>query len=215
MKVCSVEGCDRNAIKTGLCNSHYKKLKRTGSVHGKGRISPGVARAFLEDVVLSYEGDECLTWPFSRKWNGHGQINIDHHIWSVNRLVCERIHGPAPTPKHEAAHECGKGHLGCCAPKHLTWKTHLENEADKVRHGTKLLGIHTRHAKLTDEQVVEARALYSTMTVKRLAEKFGVSHGAMLNAVKGKTWKHVAAETSRVHSHRLDRERNPVTGRYF
>jgi hypothetical protein len=217
MKVCSVEGCGRAVAKKGMCNSHYKKLRRTGFVHGKGRIAPGEARAVLENVVLPYDGEDCLIWPFSKKWSGHGQITIDQHVWSVNRYVCERVHGAPPTPRHEAAHECGKGHLGCCAPKHLTWKTHAENEADKIRHGTKLMGTRTAHAKLNDEIVAEARLLYAKMTINELCEKYGVTHVTMLNAVKGKTWKHVTAKTPRVHTHRLDRERQRCqsTGRYL
>lgn len=33
--------------------------------------------------------------------------------------MCELVYGKPPMPKHQAAHNCGKGNLGCINPKHL------------------------------------------------------------------------------------------------
>lgn len=51
----------------------------------------------------------------------------------VSRLVCAEIYGPAPTPKHEAAHATPRGCIGglCVNGDHLRWATRSENEMDK------------------------------------------------------------------------------------
>src|SRR5690349_16938907 len=102
--------------------------------------APGEAQRFYRDVVLPYEGDDCLFWPYSKWGRGYGHVWADGRQQYVHVLVCREANGPAPTPKHEAAHSCGKGHLGCCARKHLSWKTRSENHADKITHGTMLRG---------------------------------------------------------------------------
>lgn len=44
------------------------------------------------------------------------------------RVMCEIIHGPAPTPTHEASHLCEDEWL-CVNPDHLIWETKQENMA--------------------------------------------------------------------------------------
>jgi hypothetical protein len=83
--------------------------------------------------------------------------------------------GPPPTSKHQAAHSCGKGNLGCVSPKHLSWKTRAENEADKIEAGTSNRGERQWRAKLTADQVRAIRAREGTMTKEKIAEQFGVS----------------------------------------
>lgn len=65
---------------------------------------------------------------------------IDGRTHTVSRLVCEYINGKAPSPEHEAAHNCGKGHEGCVNPLHMRWATRAENFSDKVIHGTSMRG---------------------------------------------------------------------------
>lgn len=97
----------------------------------------GEPRKFLNEVVLPYEGDECLAWPFSHNSAGYPNIS-DPDDWStsviVSRLLCEHQEGPAPDDKPQAAHRCG--HEWCVNPKHVRWASPVENAADKFVHGT-------------------------------------------------------------------------------
>jgi hypothetical protein len=81
--------------------------------------------------------------------------------------------GPPPSPDHEAAHSCGRGHEGCVNPKHLRWATHKENQADKEGHGTILRGEQHPAAKLSEADVLEIRA--SSDTIANLAAQFDVT----------------------------------------
>lgn len=126
--LCSIPGCDKPRKVMRLCGSHYARLWRYGDPLG-GRTSRGDVEKFYRDVVIKYEGDECLSWPYAAT-DGYGVMGHNGKKVLVSRRVCEEVNGPAPTPGHHAAHSCGKGHLGCVAKGHLSWKTPFENNQD-------------------------------------------------------------------------------------
>jgi NUMOD4 motif/HNH endonuclease len=86
-----------------------------------------------------------------RKWSrqllrlgiaGRGYAKVDlrkqgkYAAVYVHTAVLTAFIGPKP-PGHECAHK--DGGLRNNRLSNLAWKTHRENEADKVRHGTKLI----------------------------------------------------------------------------
>ena len=147
----------------------------------------GEAVDYLDNVVMHHNNDECLFWSFSRS-RGAAMIYIDGHNARVARIVCERTHGPAPTPGHEAAHSCGNDHLGCVSPKHLRWATPSENNQDKLSHGTHNRGERHNLAKLTEADVREIRRLRGTASRAEIAERFGVSVATVKGIYSGHTW---------------------------
>lgn len=130
----------------------------------------GEAGRYIEEVVLAYEGADCLPWPYRKDRKGYAMMNERY----VSRIVCERAHGPAPTPDHEAAHSCGHGDQACVAKRHLSWKTHAENEADKLLHGTHNRGERHPLSKLTKADVLEIRSLKNKLPLKEVADRFGI-----------------------------------------
>jgi hypothetical protein len=132
LKSCSICGKPHEA--KGYCRSHYERLFRYGDPQG-GRTSRGEPLRFIQEVALQHTSDECLTWPYGKARDGYGMVWIDGRKVIASRYVCKRAHGAPPTPKHEAAHSCGKGHEACIAQGHLSWKTPAENAADKLVHG--------------------------------------------------------------------------------
>ena len=184
-RVCSIEGCGKAHYGRGWCNAHYKRWRDHGTPLGGGTCKGGPL-AFLENTVFSFDGDECLPWPYATGSKGYGLIKHDGKMRRVSRVVCEREHGPPPTPKHEAAHSCGKGHEGCCNRKHLEWKTPAENQADRLVHGTDSRGERNGRAKLTKAQVLEIRA--STKLQHELAAEYGIAGSAVHQIKLRKTW---------------------------
>ena len=126
---------------------------------------------------VSYQGDDCLIWPFSTN-RGYGQLGINGKVRKAHRIMCEMAHGSAPSRLHEAAHSCGRGHLGCVNPKHLSWKTSSENAHDRRLHGSPEGGNGTRTI-LTDDQVREIRHLKGRLSQVKIAKKFGISRGSV------------------------------------
>jgi len=136
VKICAAKGCGRPSYSLGFCPAHYERFRRHGTPEG-GRVSNGVPAEWIFSTALPYMGTECLEWPFAKYQNGYGLVRHDGRNTVASRFICMLAHGEPPTEFHEAAHTCGKGHLGCVNPRHLSWKTKIENEADKKVHGTR------------------------------------------------------------------------------
>lgn len=189
LRICSVEGCGNSARTKSLCNSHYARLRRHGNPLGGNskRAKTLEAAIFFRDIVLNYEGGECLLWPFAKS-SGYGIIRINDRNERVHRLACVAEHGPAPSLKHEAAHLCGNGHIGCCARKHLAWKTPVQNQADRITHGTHNRGTRQGRSKLTEADVIEIRRLASHKTQSQIADQFGVARTTIELILIGKNW---------------------------
>lgn len=189
--ICSVPNCGKPREKRDWCGSHYERWLRHGDPTA-GRIRRGEYARYFDEVVMPYEGDDCLIWPYSRNESGYGKLTYEGKVQIASRLVCEKANGPPPSSKHEAAHECGKGHLGCVSKRHLSWKTHAANQSDKRRHGTLMSGERHHNSKLREADVRAIRQMNRTRTHAQLAERFGVSKGTINDIVMGLTWKNVA-----------------------
>jgi hypothetical protein len=189
---CSIDGCNDNAHhdargSRGLCSRHYGRLLRHGDPLS-GRRSPGEALSFLKTVAAHYTGDDCLMWDYHTLANGYGQVRVGAKQALAHRYVCKVVKGPPPTPKHEAAHSCGNGHLGCVNPNHLEWKTRTENAADMVVHGTLALGERHGMAKLTEDAVREIRRLRGVVQQAELANRYGISTRNIREVQSRRTW---------------------------
>jgi hypothetical protein len=145
---------------------------------------------FFREVVLPYEGTACLIWPFAKDADGYAKLRVDGALHYVCRLICTGVHGEPPTPRHEAAHFCGRGDHGCVTKRHLDWKTPKENKADMLLHGTRLRGEKCASAKVTVDQVIEARAAVETQ--QKIADRLGISRGQVSRIRNKQDWKHVA-----------------------
>ena len=95
------------------------------------RLAGGTVRGelerYLREVVLPYEGNECLFWPYSRDGHGYAQMFRGGKNLIVSRVVCTAVNGDPPGADFDASHLCDNGHLGCVTKRHLIWETHAEN----------------------------------------------------------------------------------------
>lgn len=150
-----------------------KGQKQNWTQWNKGQ---GKAIKWLQENA-AYDGDNCLTWPFG-KCEGYGMFGVNGDHWYAHRFMCKLVHGEPPTPAHVAAHECGKGHLGCVNPKHLSWKTISENQKDRSKHGTSD-GAKGPYALISIETINEMRALAGRMSQREMARRFNVKRGCV------------------------------------
>lgn len=185
-RACSVDGCTRPVKARGWCNAHHKRWMRHGD-HLGGRTPEGVPMQWLEDVALSFDGADCLTWPFADAGNGYGRIWTGERSAYAHRVVCERTSGPAPDGC-DAAHSCGNGDLGCVNPHHLSWKTRQGNFADKLAHGTHQRGERHGQSKLSEAAARDIKSNTARLAVGDLARRYGVSSRTVSDIQGGRRW---------------------------
>jgi hypothetical protein len=187
-KLCSIEGCPRDYYLGGYCSVHYNRKMRHGDPLGGRRNVNGDIPKWLEAHV-GYQADGCLTWPFSRSADGRAMCKITVGGKTVRNpaaYLLEASGATRPTPKHECAHNCGKGHLGCVNPSHLRWATVLENAHDRKIHGTQVAGERVHSAKLTRESAEAIRK--SPLSCGRLSEQYGVHPTTISRIKRGVLW---------------------------
>lgn len=185
LRTCQAHGCNKPYHAHGWCRLHYDRWLRTGDPLARRRPANGEAQRYLEEVVLSYENDDCLIWPFASA-RGYGKVSDGGKIVHAHRMVCEKVHGVPPTSKHEAAHSCGDSL--CVNHRHLRWATHAENEADKEIHGTNNRGKPGESRKLSEKAVLEIFSLRGEVGQREIAARFGVSRSTVGSIHSKKRW---------------------------
>lgn len=144
-------------------------------------------KKWIRDHLDYPHEDYCLMWPFARHVNGYcpAQGSDGKHTY-VHRYICTIIHGEPPTPKHHAAHSCGRGAEGCVNPRHLSWKTNSENQLERKPR--------PKRYKLNHEQVAEIRGLKDLERVADTAARFGVTEINIRQIQSGKIWRQDRAD---------------------
>lgn len=147
----------------------------------------GKAYQWILSHVDYPHADHCLTWPLSTL-RGYGRLGHLGKGLYAHSMMCELVHGERPSPRHQAAHSCGKGNEGCVNPRHLSWKTQSENELDKFEHGTAHQLPGRPRTKLTLDDVAEIRRLAPTTTHEDLAARFSVGRSTIGAILTGRSW---------------------------
>jgi hypothetical protein len=183
---CSVEQCEKRA-KTNhdLCKMHLGRLEKYGDVNYDVRRK---VKIFIENLV-NHQDDNCLIWPFDNNTGWRPTVNAGDRTTPASCYVCQIIHGTPPTNKHEAAHSCGNGHLGCINPRHLRWATRSENQEDRIMHGTSNRGERNGVSSLTEEDVRNIRLrLDKKHNQYDIAKDFSVDQSTISNIKTRKIW---------------------------
>lgn len=185
---CSIPDCTNSAHAGGMCGSHYWRWKTHGDALA-GATPKGSGIRFIENVALKEEGDECLKWPLSINQRGYGQFGHGGKTMIAHRYICAVVNGPAPSRTHHAAHRCGNS--WCVNPRHLQWATPVENNADKIGHGTGNKGERHGLSKLSVEDVLTIRRLAGSLSQRELGARFGISQTGASMIIRRVRWPHV------------------------
>lgn len=116
-------------------------------------------------------------------------INVENkkgerHTVKAHRLLCEAWHGKPPKNKQEVRHLDGNSLNNNAS--NLLWGSRLENQADRIQHGSHNRGERSGCAKLNRKQVLAIRK--SKKTSATLAAKYGVSKSSVSNIKNKKRW---------------------------
>lgn len=104
-------------------------------------------------------------------------------------MICEAFHGPRPA-----------GYLvrhkdGCrvnCRPDNLAYGTALENQRDRIEHGTSNRGERSVNARVTEAEVREIRALHALkLSLVEIGDRYGIAASTVSLIATGRRWAHV------------------------
>lgn len=158
------------------------------------------------------KANECWPWQLSSN-NGYGQFQVGGRPVRAHRVAYYLGHGADPG-EYLVCHACDTP--VCCNPSHLFLGTAGDNATDRNQKGRNnppsgwrsgrythpertARGERAGGAKLTDEQVVEIRALYASgLTQQDVGDRFGIKRETVGAIIRGKNWQHIAAVDERV-----------------
>lgn len=122
--------------------------------------------------------------------NGYVRVVLARVHESLHVVVCETFHGPRPAGM-TVAHE--NGVRVDCRASNLSWKTRVDNCADKRRHGTHREGEDLPFAKLTEPEVRAIRRAAAAREDRGvIAVRYGISTLHVGGIVRREVWKHLA-----------------------
>jgi len=153
---------------------------RVRSVTRTIRYSDGRVRTYPSAIRKSQTSAYYLTIDLKR--NGKKQK------YCIHALVAESFIGPRPIGK-QVAHNDGNGFNGFL--KNIRYATPVENDADKIRHGTRPRGEKNGHAKLTETMVAEIRSrCASSHNQRAIASDFCITQSEVSRINTGHRWRH-------------------------
>lgn len=158
----------------------------------------GRVRSLSRDVLVQHH-----TGHFYRKMDGRvlracggngGYPCVN--LWFEGRVLNRKVHlivadaflGPR-TPGTEVCHRDGNRNHNAAA--NLRRDTPTNNNADKIAHGTLLLGESCPWAKLTENDIRAIRAARGRLSQSTLADIHGVTRSHISTIQSGKVWRHV------------------------
>lgn len=156
-----------------------------------GSNSLGLPQRFWDKVRLAGP-DECWEWQGCRDRDGYGRINLVGRSSLAHRVVAEAMHGPLAGMV--TRHGCDNPR--CVNPRHLSPGTQAENLHDMTARGRRCRGENHGNAKLTEAAVRRIVGVYAGggVSMRVIAQKFGVSHQLVSKIISGRNWKHVAPQ---------------------
>ena len=150
-------------------NGVIRSLPRKGVGNSKRPISASLAHGGYARVVLLKDG---------KRYNK-----------MIHALVLEAFVGPRP---EGALVRHLNGDRTDNRLENLAWGTALENQRDRLAHGTDVRGEKNPQSSLTEQQVVEMRVKrHDGASLKELALEFGVTKTLVSTICRGRSWTHV------------------------
>ena len=155
-------------------------MQKRAQEYNAAHPAPPVEERFWEKV--DHAGGPNACWPWigkARHKFGYGLFFVDRQnglarslIKASHRVAYELTYGPIP-PGKNVLHDCDNP--PCCNPKHLSLGTQLENMAGAADRGRTARGEKHSRAKLTEQEVLQIRAMDGRLSPADIAGKFEVS----------------------------------------
>lgn len=192
---CCIKGCENTELAVGLCNKHWRRMKKYGSpvlleMPAAAFIGMPVEQRFLRFVVKKETG--CWEWAGGKDSDGYGSFRGE-----VGGVLYRRAHrfsiahykGIHPKDGENVCHTCDNP--SCCNPDHLFVGTVADNQKDKWRKNRGKVHYGNSHwsTSLSDDDVRAIRGSNEKQAV--LAQKYSISQATVSDIRRRKSWRHV------------------------
>lgn len=136
----------------------------------------------------------CWLWLGARNNKGYGQVTGRRGRNVLAHRASYELHFGHIPDGHMVLHRCDNP--ACVNPDHLFTGTAKDNTQDMMQKGRQKVpqGAANHRAKLTEEQVQAIRQ--ETGSIRSIARKYGVTHGAITPILSGKSWKTIKGKTA-------------------
>ena len=162
--------------------------------HKIGLVKPRPKHLLLHQRLENHTISKDNCWLTDLPSNGHGYLNItvNGKTKYAHRIAYELHKGEIPDNMC-VCHSCDNP--ACINPSHLFLGTQRENVADCISKGRSNTpkGENHHKAKLTESDVHQIKHLLAeaNLTLKQIANTFGVKLETISNIKTGKSWKHI------------------------
>jgi hypothetical protein len=192
MAKCSIEGCEKDAVARGFCQTHYMRWRKHGDATKVSRVAlkgKSLRERFDCQAVKKYG---CWDWIGHKDKKGYGRILVEGKIQLAHRVSWELANGPVPNGLL-VLHRCDNP--SCTNPEHLFVGTQKDNIDDMVNKGRDrrghpiLKGIANGATFLSDDDVYAIREWNGSL--KEAAAHYRISYGQIWNIRTRRSWKHL------------------------
>lgn len=197
VRMCEVDGCERDHYGRGWCSLHYGRWRSTGDPLGL-RIDKGLPmEERLRKNVTVDPATGCWEWQKFRDPLGYGRISVGkNRTTSVHRVSYETFVGPIPEAtdgrRQIVCHSCDNP--PCINPEHLWLGDDGANTADRDVKGRQVALVGESHGNsvLTEDDVRDIRRRFAAGESKQsIGDRYGVTRQNISYIVRRDTWKHV------------------------
>ena len=129
METCSIEGCHREKIKRGWCNTHYQRWRNHGDPSVRLKARNNTPEEAFEYFTTPEPNTGCLLWTGSGMNNGYGSLGVNGRTTAAHRYAWERARGPIPEGM-EVNHRCWT--RACVNVEHLDLATRSQNQTYRM-----------------------------------------------------------------------------------
>lgn len=192
--LCCIKGCSSPELASGLCNKHWRRLKKYGSpvwlqMPAGAYRGMDVVERFLTRVNKS---DGCWLWTGGVDSDGYGLFQGE-----TSGVVYRRAHrfswayyNKSAIPEEmSVCHSCDTP--ACVNPAHLSLGTNAENQNQKWdrNRGNVMFGENHYRARITAADVEAIRM--STEPQQVLAKRYGLTQPTISDIRRRKSWRHL------------------------
>ena len=139
---------------------------------------------FMAKIKVSSTG--CWEWQAAKDVDGYGMFWNNGKTSGAHRWIYQHVNGPT---KLCVCHHCDNP--SCVNPQHLFADTNQNNTADRHNKGRTVKGSKVGTSKLTEADVYNIRYNLSHLTLKQVADLYGVSITPIYYIRNKKSWTHV------------------------